>query len=1563
MAQSSPQSRWSRQHLWATAIALVGVGVIAGSVRAWWFIKYELAPEISQQLQKRLNRPVQIGAVEEVGLNFVRFGASAIPSYTEAERVEPDSATLEAIEVSFNLWQILTGQKLTIGITLHQPQLTVVEDSRGRWWRTEWQLPQDQDTPFQIGELSLRLRNGTVVVRPFGRQAYILEQIHGRITVNPEAEHLKLDGHLEGRLASGGQWQLEGNWTQPTATGTLQIRGKKIALAPFSNLLPQTIRVERGYLDGQVRVALPFTDTPDVTGQVWVRGADLRTNAVPQAIKNVNAHLQLQGNRAQLHNLRGEVANIKWQAKGSVGLQTGWQIEAKVGQLDLAPTLSAFNLKTPVALQGQIHVPRLHIRGDLYNPQVQGEIRSQTPLQVDQLRLQAVQIPFSASLKGLHLTNAIAQLQSGGTLNADLVLKPTGLFQGRVLVRQIALEPIAAAYGVQTPFPLGRGFAQLAVSGDLTAPKTWLAKAAFEFPTAWYPVRGAAEVSQAQLRVPNFQVQLLDGKLQGRAQAVAGRWQLEVAAQDVALRQFNPQLHGQFSGLAIARGRVDRLSLGAMSAEATLRVSPTPTGDPLLARLGWDGQQLRVQAATLGGVRAQGTIEVDVDTLALGQLRLGVQGDNLPLEAVSGLLRPAFPIPVAIAGTTSLQGHLSGTLETLQFHARVQARRLALNNLRLAPLLRGTVTFNQRQGGSLRLQGAGDRLELSLERNGLPRSFEIRRQQARLVGQRQAKGFAISLQQFPLEHLQIVPPGLPETAIVAGTASGQLHLEGFSSGQGSLSIERPGLGSWRGDRLDAQFALAPNHLSLRQGQFQKGHSQYQFSADLQPQRLTAQLKVVQGNLEDITGLATVVGLGETTTYGSAADLGTPSAGGGPDAPLITQIHRLAEIELLQAQAPLGPPAQPIPPLAKLQGEFNGHVSLSQTPQTGLVASFDLKGQDWQWGNYTIDRFLSRGRFAGQQLVLATTEVGVNGGQLQLHGTLGGRTQNAQLTLQEFPIRTFASLFPAGIDLEGTINGSALLTGTWQQPILVGTASLENARLNQRPLEGATATFRYGQNRLALQAAARFDTPEPLRISGSVPLPYPFGPEPNTEQQLALDVALNDEGLSLINVLTDQVQWQQGKGSLQVQLRGTWQQPLISGVLNVDDAVLQAPAFTAPLTNVRARIRFDRERLWVDGIQGRLSQGEITMAGVLPLQQPLSSNQPDADPPLTIRLNQLQVNANGIYQGTVNGTLVITDTLLSPDIGGAVQLSRGRLDLGAIPNLGNGTAAAVNSLFDPPVFDNLQIQLVDTLKVTRAPFLNLNAKGSLILNGALDALQPAGEIYLTGGQLNLFTTLFLLQKRDDNYVRFTPASGLDPELNLTLGATVTEVFSPDTTRLADFSTATATSIGTLNTVRITARMNGRASQFQTNLPAVLELSSRPPRSNAELLTLMGGGTSSDQDQITGEGLVANIAGSALFNNLQAAIDRATGNRTSFRIFPAVVPPARTAQSSSLALAVGAELGFQINDFTSVSLLQLLTAPSDPTRFNLGFQVNEYLRLGSQISTNGEGTGFFEFRRRF
>lgn len=210
-ATTTPFTLWSRQWGWRM-IALV----VLGGTRAWWFVHYELAPEIAQQLQQRLNRPVEIGGVEHVGLNVVRFGSSAVPSYTPEDGTpELDNALINGIEVAFNPWQLLTGQKLDLDVTLHQPQLTVVQDAQGRWWRTEVQLPEEEPSLFQLNQIKVKVRDGSVLVQPFRRPAYLLHQIHGGLTLTPDRQNFALEGQAEGQLAGVANGDCRGTGTNP----------------------------------------------------------------------------------------------------------------------------------------------------------------------------------------------------------------------------------------------------------------------------------------------------------------------------------------------------------------------------------------------------------------------------------------------------------------------------------------------------------------------------------------------------------------------------------------------------------------------------------------------------------------------------------------------------------------------------------------------------------------------------------------------------------------------------------------------------------------------------------------------------------------------------------------------------------------------------------------------------------------------------------------------------------------------------------------------------------------------------------------------------------------------------------------------------------------------------------------------------------------------------------------------------------------------------------------------------------------------------------------------------
>lgn len=114
------------------------------------------------------------------------------------------------------------------------------------------------------------------------------------------------------------------------------------------------------------------------------------------------------------------------------------------------------------------------------------------------------------------------------------------------------------------------------------------------------------------------------------------------------------------------------------------------------------------------------------------------------------------------------------------------------------------------------------------------------------------------------------------------------------------------------------------------------------------------------------------------------------------------------------------------------------------------------------------------------------------------------------------------------------------------------------------------------------------------------------------------------------------------------------------------------------------------------------------------------------------------------------------------------------------------------------------------------------------------------IQLDRGQVNLFAAQLRLAG-NRNTATFTPNFGLDPELDITLETSLLEnsrsflaTTDPLSAEIRDNSVFGPSQIGTVETIRIQANVRGRASNLDENI----ELTSSPPRSETELISLLG-----------------------------------------------------------------------------------------------------------------------------
>lgn len=1044
--------------------------------------------------------------------------------------------------------------------------------------------------------------------------------------------------------------------------------------------------------------------------------------------------------------------------------------------------------------------------------------------------------------------------------------------------------------------------------------------------------------------------------------------------------------------------------------------------DPIAAQIAWNGRNINVEQATAPGFSANGTLftrldprpeitAIDLNIRATGYALANLPIPRPPVTQLSGDVdltgrltgTPAAP---KVVGSTTVRGLslngiafdpiLRGNLQlnpTRGFNVQVAGNR---DSLREAP--KG-LALPSPEG--LALPSPEDRIALALNPAYRPISLDVQRGSATVTGRAMANNlFAVNVRQLELDGF--VLPGINTAALggFGGQLSGDINidLDQLRVVNGALAVNNPRLGTFRGERISTRFVNRNNVFQFDETIVRRGNSQYALSGNLdlrsQP-RFEGQVAVSRGRLEDILQTLQISQISDLSrglrspTYGSAADLKTAavgeperSFGASQSESLDDQLKRFSEIIALLRQRATVRQEQTIPELTDVRGEFNGIIDFSASLQSGIQAEFDLSGKNIEWRPYPsfadvvdgqVQRDPNRIFTAEQAIAKGTLENGVvnllplqlRSGEaaITLRGQFGGEQQSGQLTIANLPVDEINRIYPLPLGISGRLNASAFIQGRRDNPFALGEVNLTDGFINGTQIQSATGNFNYTNARLSVSSTIAIAGPEPIQIEGSIPYRLPFATTFPESDQIDLKLDVKNEGLAFLNLLTPQIAWQGGQGAVQLQVTGRLLQPVATGTATFSNATIAAQALPDPLTGVTGSIQFDRDRIRIQSLNGQYSQGQVSAQGVLPIFGTLDASDPDAATPLGVSLDRLAINLKGLYRGAVNGDVSVGGTAFAPQLSGEVRLTDGQVllpDNTAALTAGDSAPEEESgvSLQQPLEFNNLKLVLSDRVRVVSPPIINFLARGTLFVNGTLNNLEPEGTIALKAGQVNLFTTQFVLARGYPQTATFTRSQGLDPTLDVRLIASVPEVTRNrvSTSNISEIrdDSLLATGLGSLQTVRIQAKATGRASQLFENL----DLTSSPGRSRGEIIALIGGGfvnTLGRGDSTLG---IANLAGSALLTNIQGFIGNAIG-LSEFRLFPTLQRSDRRREST---LGLAAEVGVDITGRLSASALRILTS-DQPTQFGIRYRINDGLLFRGSTDFSGDSRAIFEYETRF
>ncbi|MFQ3679419.1 MAG: translocation/assembly module TamB domain-containing protein [Pseudanabaenaceae cyanobacterium] len=1409
-----------------------------------------------------------------------------------------------------------------------------------------------------------------------------------------------------------GEITAEVDWDLTGGQGTVEVQGRNLKMAIAQNFVPN-LPLQQGIGAGEAQLRFGAGgQLQQITVEGTLKnGLALWPNA-PQPLSQVSGQGRFSWQNdtweAVLTQGEGRYGAIALTATGTYRSDRGLDVALKTPAIDVGTWLREAKAVPPVSLSGPVQVTAT-LRGQ--NPTLQATVQSTGPLQVDRLTLSSFQAQVrSQDFRVFALQEVQTRAELGGEAIANGEIRLTGDTPELFLagqVRDLPAEAYAPVWNVHLPVPVGNLNAAVQVTG--VANRLQIA-GQVEAPQALYPTQAEVRLAGDTLEVRRAEVRSPVGTVavRGRYDLRQGTWQATADSQGLPLQALIPQGRGTLIGQAelqsqggFAPEAIAAQVQFALPAGLTLddRVIP----EAIAGRLAWDGANLRLLEGRVGKqVQAQGTLDVDwtaspsltgVNLTVTGaasltelrrwvpQLPLGVGGRaafagqirgepaNLQVQGratVAGV-DMASAVPQG-AGTLNFVGEVSGALGDPQVQGTVTLANGRVDRLTLPPTLTGPLRWDG-QGLRFDLAGSGDRLQGALARDFTPQTLTAKVGTAELQITPEGNGQRAIVRGVPLVLLGAIV-GQPN---VRGQASADLRVVWGANprAEGTVTIEQPQFGRIRAERLQAQLTYQDRRFTLREGTLALGGAtagRYQFDVAFdprQPAQTTATVRAEGGQLQDVVALMQWVeprdigrGWGE---WAPATALAPPLAlGVAAGASLYRQLEYFVQVqarreqdEVAAAQANLN-----LPPLRLLQGQFDGTLSL-QPGERGPTLAADLRGENWEYGKFAVDRVALKGEYRGERLFLETLEAtqGDRRGRIaDAQLSLGILTSNAsplerlrylqepqkgRIQLQDFPLATlrpFPFFADLPFDIDGDVSGEVTLGGTVALPEAQGRFRIANGSFDRQAVKSAEADFRLKNLQIRFNGQVLVSGEEPIVLSGTYPL---------IGDALDVNIAVKNEGLAFINILNQPVRWQGGQGNGNLTLSGTRRSPQVKGRIDLQNAEFQVVGLPAAIEGVSGFIEFGLTEL-LASLTGKFSDGNLKAEGRLPIVEGVQ----EVANPLTVFAEKLKLDLKDLYQGGAQGTVEVKGSVRSPILSGEVILSDGRILL----NEPNGKGGNGGTAPDNLRLEGLLVKLAERVQITRPPLLNFVAQGEIAVSGTLRNLQPSGRIDLVGGQFNAISARFRLDRSFENFATFQPALGLNPNLNVRVTGVVPEVTRVPlpTNPLDAFNTSTNVPVsapGAQRSLRVQATVTGPA-----NNPDI-QLSSSPPRSQAEILTLIGGGLL--QQQSDAAAAIANIAGSTFIGFLQDAIGDVF-NLSEFNLTPTTTNPVG-GRSSGLALS--AEGAVDIGRQFSISVRGVLNDPAQPTTYTLRYRLDPNTLVRTSTDLQGNTSASVEYETRF
>lgn len=807
-----------------TLLSAAGLGLAAW---AWIFINEDLSPLLSKTLSKELERPVELGEVENVTLNSIQVG----PSQIGASDTDPTRLTAETVTVNVNPLEALFTSKLGLNITVDEANGYLQQDPEKGWLNVD--IPEQDDdkeeSRFKVRLEKLRIRDSFLTLVPVSPKGALLkpipvENLNGQLNVDP----ITVDGDEAQRI----RFELAGN---PTGGGDLSIKGEvqplpqaevtaadandgvkdldnaangssddlndtrdepqnaiatnlliRAADAPVADILrfalasislpTDAVDVESGTVSGSVDLGFRPNEPVDYSGTLSLDKASLVTEVIPLPVEDISGEAQFQGNKWTIDQLNATYGEIDAVAEGLLDFDNGYALDVTTDDVSVDEFVATTGLELPVPVVGNFDAIA-QISGPLNSPLVTGSVFATDPLTVDKVTFATAAAEVLYKDQMLYLDDIAATPSTGGSLtgSGQVRLAQGSPFNFDLTGRSLPAREIAQLYGANPNFQIGLVSADVTVvgnNGNVNTNIRWNA------PAAQYPASGIIDVNGRTLTFRDTLAKVGGGLVRGTGKLVNDQWNADVDLAGVNLGSFSDAINGDINGQFKLSGSTRNNSLEAIAAQGNITFanglaafsSPSNTffqdfTDPLSARVAWNGQTINVIGAKSDRLTASGTLTPSFENgFSLEQFNLALNAQDYALSELP------FKIPelIALSGRGNFNGRVTGSPSAPNVSGDIQLANLVVNLLPFESYLAGKLNYTTGSGLGLDVSGSRDKIALNLgpfnNTNAIPPiDFDVNWRNAFATGSTQGDILNVQASNFPLAALNFPPDSVTNT--------------------------------------------------------------------------------------------------------------------------------------------------------------------------------------------------------------------------------------------------------------------------------------------------------------------------------------------------------------------------------------------------------------------------------------------------------------------------------------------------------------------------------------------------------------------------------------------------------------------------------------------------------------------------------------------------------------------------------------------------------------------------------------------------------------------------------